>query len=1143
MKKITQIQLALLILIAGFSSCQITTEKTPDFEALIQNPPESAKPWVFWYWMKAAVSKEGITADLEAMAEAGIGGAYLMPIMGKQDPPMLEPAVEQLTPLWWEMVEHAFNEANRLGLQIAMHASDGFALSGGPWITPELSMQKVVWSMQTVEGGRTLMDTLTQPETNENYYRDIATFAFPVSADMICSSFTEEVTVSTSVKGADASFLNKPDNKEKFRSKEPCWIQYEFAAPFTCRSIHIRTRGNNMQSNRLGVEVSNDGITFKKVAKLQPPRHGWQDTDADFTHAIESITAKYFRFTYSNKNTEPGAEDLDAGKWKQSLKIAGIELSGMPRINQYEGKNGSVWRVAPDTKAIPDELCIDPKKLVNLTEKMAADGTLNWDVPEGNWMVMRMGHTSTGHTNYTGGAALGLEVDKFNPAAVALQYKSWFGEAVKHAGPELTKKVLSTFHVDSWECGSQNWSTIFREVFEDKRDYDIVQFLPVFAGIPIGSIDRAEMMLYDVRQTIAELMIEHFYQVYADLAHLDGMKFSAEAVAPTMLSDGMRHYDLVDLPMGEFWFRSPTHDKPNDMADAISGAHVYGKNIIQAECFTSLKIYWDEHPGMLKSLADRNYALGVNKMVYHVFTQNPWLDRKPGMTLNGVGLYFQRDQTWWKPGREWVSYAQRCQALLQQGTPVADIAVFTGEELPRRSVLPDRLVSVLPGIMGQEREEKEKIRQSNEGQPTAEMPVGVTHSANVFKAENWIDPLNGYAYDSFNPDALMRLATVEDGKIVLPGGAAYSMLLIPGKSKLNPNGKISQPVAERLMEFMLQGATVMIEDPETLELFNGVNSSSLYGMFGKILAGTDEKIKDKDGNICTQWLIGDGRLISAPCKWNSFSPIGIEKDFMAFENRVQTENIAWNHRSGDDFDIYFISNQKNEPCNLELSFRIEGMMPELYNPVMKTIRDAGTYQQKDGRTLVPVTLEANGSLFVIFRKGATSTSATNSENWRKWQSVSTINNEWQVKFDTDNWGPKEPQTFTELTDWSKSDNEAIKFYSGTTTYTTTFKADTTQKELWLDLGEVANIAEVFINDTRCGIVWTKPYRLNITDAITQDENKLRIEVTNTWANRIIGDHELPDEQRHTWTTVPWHLEGKPLLKAGLLGPVQIGVWE
>jgi len=250
-------------------------------------------------------------------------------------------------------------------------------------------------------------------------------------------------------------------------------------------------------------------------------------------------------------------------------------------------------------------------------------------------MVLRIGHTSTGHTNATGGGGKGLECDKFDPRVVSLQFDHWFGEAIRRAGPDLAGRVLTIFHVDSWECGSQNWSPVFREEFRRRRGYDLLRWLPAMAGVPLGSADSSERFLYDVRQTIAELIHDNFYVTLAQLAHAKGCQFSAESVAPTMTSDGMLHYQAADIPMGEFWLRSPTHDKPNDMLDAISGAHVYGKSLIQAEAFTELRLAWDEYPGMLKPLQDRNYALGINRMVFHVFTHNPWMDRKPGMTLDG----------------------------------------------------------------------------------------------------------------------------------------------------------------------------------------------------------------------------------------------------------------------------------------------------------------------------------------------------------------------------------------------------------------------------------------------------------------------------------------------------------------------------
>lgn len=296
------------------------------------------------------------------------------------------------------------NEGSRqVSLKMAMHVSDGFALAGGPWITPELSTQKVVWSQKFIKGGRVFVDTLPQPEKVEGFYKDIAVYAFPTPQGSEVSTNTVVPKV-TSSKGVDAQFLVAEGNKQNFSSDDICWIQYAFDKPFTCRSIVIRTNGNNYQAQRSIIEVSDDGINFRSVGRLQPPRHGWQDADEDVTHSITPTTAKYFRFIYNKAGSEPGSEDLDAAKWKQSLKIRGIELLGAARINQYEGKNGSVWRVSKWTteEQVGDEACVPLNKVINITQYLSVDGRLNWNAPAGNWTILRMGHTSTGYTQCDG---------------------------------------------------------------------------------------------------------------------------------------------------------------------------------------------------------------------------------------------------------------------------------------------------------------------------------------------------------------------------------------------------------------------------------------------------------------------------------------------------------------------------------------------------------------------------------------------------------------------------------------------------------------------------------------------------------------------------------------------------------------------
>lgn len=1074
---------------------------------VFRHPPETAKPWVFWYWMHASVSREGITADLEAMKEAGIGGAYLMSIKGVANPPLYEPIVKQLSKEWWDMVLHAMNEADRLGLKLAMHASDGFALAGGPWITPEQSMQKVVWTETFVNGGRRFDDTLPQPLTNEGYYRDIAILAIPVIKGAGISTRTVIPRVTTSIPGADAQFLVVEGNREKFRSDEQCWIKYAFEHPFTCRSIKIHADGNNYQSHRLFIEASNDNKTYHPVGRLEPPRHGWQDSDADVTHAIPLTTARYFRFIYNKAGSEPGSEDLDAAKWKPVLEVCGIELSGAPRLHQFEGKTGEVWRISRRTTSaqVPDELCVPPDRIINITEHLDDDGRLVWDIPDRYWMILRLGHTSTGHTNYTGGAGLGLECDKFNSEAVRIQFSNWFGEAVSVAGPDLTARVLKIFHTDSWECGSQNWSKVFREEFQKRRGYDLFPYLPAMAGIPVQGTDVSERFLHDIRQTIAELVVDNFFRTMAGLAAANGCSFSAESVSPTMTSDGMLHYKMADIPMGEFWLNSPTHDKPNDMLDAISGAHLYGRPVVQAEAFTQLRMAWDEHPAMLKTIGDRNFTLGINRFVYHVFNHNPWLNRKPGMTLDGVGLYFQRDQTWWKAGASWIDYIQRCQALLQLGYPMVDIAVFTGEETPRRAILPDRLVLAMPGIFSADVVEREIKRLANKSEPIREIPDGVKHSANMADPEDWLDPLKGYKYDSFNRDALLRLATVRNGHIELPGGSSYRLLVIPGARKMSPDGCLMSPdVAARLLELVKAGATLLVCDRPVRSPGLG-NYPECDEILHKIIAElwNDEvvEVSNKSDSSLLMWNIGKGLVVKGPFRKNSFEVLGIERDIIVKENNGKhAGGIAWTHRTTPGLDIYFISNQHDILRTINVSMRAAGRIPELYDPVTGEIRFATTWKIGKGRTELPLCLEAGGSVFVILQKPATSKHNNKGKNWIEPKIVRLLDGPWQVTFDSDAGGPDEPVIFKHLSDWSKHSEPGIKYYSGTATYTKSFTWNYSTDEylrVWLDLGRVANIAEIKLNGISCGVAWTSPYRVEITRALRHGENKLAIGVTNT----------------------------------------------
>jgi len=1089
----------LLISLTGFSQ----QRKVVDIiEKNFLNPPESAKPWVFWYWMHGAVSKEGITADLEAMKEVGIGGAYLMPIQDTLSTIPFQPTVRQLTPEWWTMIKFAIQEAKRLNLKLAMHVSDGFALAGGPWITPELSMQKLVWTKTYFKWGDTGRVDLDQPESYDGFYKDVAVFAYPANSSYAFSNEVMIPTVSAS-NGTKPQFLSfvDPDNKESFKSDSACWIQYKYPEPFTCRSIRIHTGANSYQAQRLIIQTSEDGVNFKTITRLGPPRHGWQDTQEDYTHAIPAATSRYFRFVYDKEGSEPGSEDLDAAKWKPSLKVMGLYLSDEPVINQYEAKNGSIWRVAANstTQQVAEEDAIGLKNIINLTNRMDSDGNLHWAAPAGDWVVVRIGHTSTGQTNATGGAGKGLECDKFNATAIKLQFDNWFAKTFEKTDPALAKEVLKIFHVDSWECGSQNWSSNFVNEFKKRRGYDLMPFLLVMTGVPIESAAKSENVLHDVRTTIAELVNDVFYGTLKKLSAAKGCQFSAESIAPTFVSDGLLHYKNVDIPMGEFWLNSPTHDKPNDMMDAISGAHIYGKNIIQAEAFTSVRMNWGEHPGNLKTLGDRNFALGINKMVLHVFAHNPWMDKKPGMTLDGVGLYFQRDQTWFKQSKAWIDYLTRCQALLQMGKPVVDIGVFTGEEIPRRSVLPDRLVNTLPGIFGEEKVEAEKKRLENAGQPLRQIPDGVTHSANMADPENWVDPLNGYAYDCFNPDVLMQMKVVNE-RAVTPGGASYAVLVIPGKHPMNPNGGMSEKVKHKLLQLANAGTKIIVDE---------------------------EYMKTLGGNK---------NIFKAPYYEKSFEKLGLKKDVELISGK---KGIAWTHRKTGDTHIYFISNQTDSLVSAELSFRMVGKMPEIFDPVTGSIYEYIAIEVEKGRRATAISLQPNQSLFILFREKE---KKFEPGSWTMYPGGErTFSKNWEVSFYKNYGGPTSPLILDELKSWTSQSDPAVKYYSGTAIYRNSFVIDKDKKFQFatLQFDSIYNIATIKVNGIDCGTIWTEPYIIDIAKAIKQGENKIEIEVTNTWHNRLIGDALLPPEKKITWTTAPFRLKDKPLLPAGLIGNVTL----
>lgn len=1050
---------------------------------------DDSKPWTFWYWMYGAVSKAGIHADLVGMKNVGLGGTYLMPIRGVDERPEFKGEARQLSPKFWEMVDYSLQQADSLGLDLGIHICDGFALAGNPSILPEESMQKVVWTDIIISGTKILGLQLLRPESYKDgklqpsgseggYYEDIAAFAIRCQEPPRRFKPTQ-ITCSEGIS----------TNKGYYLASKPSNITYTFDKPITVRSMQVVPNGNNVQSQRLLVQVSDDGVNYRDVKQLVPPRQGWQNTQYNYTFSLPTTTARYFRFAWTPEGTEPGAEDMDAAKWKPLLKLENVILSNQPMINQYEGKSGAVWRIDTDATVQSEvvgmgdvvRLKLEDGKVVAATQ----DGKELKKLPKGTWRLLRMGHTSTGQTNATGGDGKGLEVDKFSPAATQKLFASWYELFLKRPHADAIKYL----HIDSWECGSQNWGHRFAEEFKARRGYDLVPYLPVMAGVPLESATRYEQVLKDIRLTINDLVNEKFFKTLTELAHEYDLKVSHESIAPTFPADGLQHYQYADHPMGEYWLNSPTHDKPNDMLDAISGAHIYHKNIIQAEGFTEVRGVWNETPAMLKPMLDRNLALGMNKLFFHVTAHNPWMDRKPGMTLDGIGLFFQRDNTWYPEARGFVDYVTMCQQWLQQGRPVVDIAVFTGEDIPSRALTPDKLVPMLPGVFGAERVASEKKRLANVGIPMEESPVKVVHSANILDLKDWCNALHGYKYDSMNKDALLHWNVEEGARGNAPGRQDYRVLVVPQQ-------QLSAEVKAKIEQ--LREAGIII--------------------------------------------------IDTPYEASDFSQYGISPDVILPAHMDYAHRHVWNPQERKD--IYFLTNQEDKERDITATFRTP-------NAAL--------------RQVVNLSLPGYGSAFVILsdkegvkvinQSGKMLKNDDGLDFTEDYPQEQVLDGKWNVHFDD----IQQDRTVTLPFDWSKADDEKMKYYSGHATFTTTFdwqgknaketEASKQDKASMQDkvsdkkpaedyvkicLGKVGDVARVSVNGKQYGYAWTYPYEVYVPkSALQHGKNTLQVVVANTWHNALQGADEGKAPFAGIWTNAKYRTKSKELLPAGLFSPVII----
>ena len=1118
----------------------------PDLISQFRNPPDSARPGVYWYIMDGHLNREGITADLESMKEAGIGNLVFLEV----NVGVPRGSIDFLSDKWQELFAVAVHECERLGIELTLGSGPGWAGSGGPWVRPEQSMQHLVASSTQIKGPVNFHEALAKPEPRTPFFGGSVTGALIAQRD----SFYEDVVV---------------------------------------------------------------------LAFPTPSAEG-QIADVD-------EKALYYRAPYSS---QPGVKPFIPSSSTESQ--------------------------------VPDSAVVHTEQVIDISSNLQSDGRLLWQVPPGDWTVMRFGIRNTGATTRPApDPGFGFECDKLDASAFDAHLEAYVGKLLKRVGPRMPGHGWTMMHIDSWEMGSQNWTAAFAEEFRKRCGYDPTPYLPAYTGLIVDSPQQSERFLWDVRCVAQALVLENHAGRLKQFAHEHGMGLSIEPYDMNPTSD-MELGGVADVPMCEFW--SPGNfDSTFSCIEATSIAHTLGRPIVAAEAFTDGSLTsWEQHPGSMKDQGDWAFCCGINRFVYHTFAHKSD-ERLPGMAMGPYGVHWDRGQTWWPMVAAYHRYITRCQYMLRQGAAVADICYLAAEGAPHVFRPP----------------------------PSALTSHGI------------LSDRRGYNFDGCAPSTLLKHAAVEDGRIVFPGGAAYELLVLPASETMTPEllqkiselveagatvvgpppvqspslvdypncdqqvsqvaektwgppppesglvrrefgkGKIvwnnapraeqaqqslkrpiadaswiwypegepaaaAQPgtryfrysftldgdkhiksarcevTADNDFDLSVNGSTVMsgnnfhsiYSDDVASLLKPGPNTISLTAINGGdnpnpagVIAALSIQYQDDsqlriitDANWQTTRELDGGDWVDAKvlgavdmAPWHlklsttdafeSLYPdysltaqLLAEKDVLPdFES---SGPIRYTHRRTDQFDIYFVSNRTAEIAAADCVFRVAGCVPQLWDPLTGDVRALPQFDEQAGRTTIPMRFEPQQSFFVVFHRDNRIAHDDKKQNFDSYRAVELVDGPWRVDFDAKLGGPANV-TFAELSDWSQNTDESIKHFSGTATYQTTFDMPQSPQlaiqPVRLDLGSVHNLARVRLNGKDLGVLWCAPWSVDISDAVKPTGNKLEIEVANLWRNRFIGDKSLSPEQQVAWTTNNPYQPTSPLRTSGLLGPVRIMV--
>jgi len=1040
-----------------------------------RDPPNSARPRVWWHWLNGNVTKDGIAKDLDWMKRVGIGGLQNFDV-GLTQQVIVDQKLDYMTPAWKGAFRFAAATADRLGLEMTIASSPGWSETGGPWVQPRDAMKKLVWSDTTIAGGKHFHGRLPDPpqvtgdylslaraNQQTRFYGDALVLAFP----QISSSIPAPDIRTGTGEAIDAGALGDDDLASAVTVRSsgeggPPAVLVSYRMPQTMRSatLFVRNAGSIFAPSQYSA-----ALEVRRAGEWRPiadAKLGQVPT----TIAFDPVSAREFRISF--RRNAPGARPL------ASVQLADLRLSPLAMVDQFETKAG--FAVAPDyyalsAKSLEDTPGLSPGKVVNITSRMSADGVLDWTPPRGSWRVLRLGYSLLGTTNHPAAPeATGLEVDKYDRLAVASYMSTYLGMYRDAVGPGLLgSRGVKAILTDSIEVGPSNWTPKMVSQFRQLRGYDPTPWLPALTGVIIGSRARSDAFLYDFRRTLSDLIAREHYGEVARAAHQAGLSVYGESNegGRTSLGDDMAMRAHADIPMAALWTfdraAGPSASFIADLRGAASVAHVYGREFVAAESLTSKMKPWAFAPADLQPIIDVEFANGINRPVIHTSVHQP-TDRAPGISLSIFGQYFNRHESWAELARPWVDYIARNSFMLQQGRNVADVAYFSGEEAP------------LTELHGDE-------------------PVH-------------------FAYDFVNADMVKAALRVEDGAIVSTGGARYRLLYLGGSSRTMTLGLL-----RKLSALAQDGAIILGERPD--------RSPSLADDPREF-----ERLARRLWSGAPVTQVGKGKVFAGKNIEATLAQIGALPDVAA-----AGDPLSFVHRRLSDGDLYFVSNRLGRATRIDARFRVNGRQPEIWHADTGLVEPV-SYRIEGAQTFVPFDLGPDESLFVVFRKPATAQSAevakpTLTEVSRltgPWNVAFQPGRGAPAAIRL-----PELTSLTEQADPGVKYFSGLATYATTVNLPAGTRAGT---PLWLDLGKVGDVAEVRVNGTLVGTAWKAPYRVDIGPMVRTGSNAITIRVANLWVNRLIGDAQ-PGAQKIGFTMFPTYGPTTPLRPSGLIGPVRL----